>query len=102
MSTDEDHRKNIALIFDAIQVGLDDYCQEKTIEMTTPDEETIDPSRFNRAQIVIDGSLYTVSIFRPGDNLMEGVLAQVELEPATTQEQIDHEIDFGYNRLGHD
>ncbi len=47
---------------------------------TLPDLADIDPGKFNRIEVRIGDRPYTISIFQPAGNLMEGILSQVRLE----------------------
>lgn len=55
------HAENISHIFDALQVGLES-ADNPSEDFDRP--EDINPDVFNRATVVIDGEVYTISVFR--------------------------------------
>ena len=70
----EPYSHHIESIFDAIEVGLDgitDLAGNSFKEVTNvpPSRDSIDPDRFNRMSIRIDGEQYIVSVFRPSPSI---------------------------------
>ena len=65
----EPYTHHIQDIFSALDVGLDGLTEltsnsYKSVDYVPPHDDHIDPDRFNRATVTIDGESYTVSIFR--------------------------------------
>jgi hypothetical protein len=59
---------HIESIFQALDVGLDGLTEAPgssfaSVDYTPPKTEDIDPQKFNRGTVTIDGHVYTVSVF---------------------------------------
>ncbi len=92
-----DHQSNIAWILKTINEGLHDGKSSFELNTTLPETTTIDPDKFNRMTVSIDGELYAISVFRPAEAPVEGI--QPEEAPPLI---LDHKVSEGYRQFHSD
>lgn len=68
-----DSAANINWLFNLINTALHDANGNRVIETVVPEPTSIDPSRFNRMMMKIDGTTYTISVFEPAQVPFEAV-----------------------------